>query len=202
MQRFVFACLALLALVALTATPVLSQPPNPLESRNYVKDAHPKGLAPGLGEKAAYGPNLITIPFPPLDPAAAWKEQWICEAAGPAEVQGFRVQCNGASWLDFYIADCCIDSDHWQLKGKAWDANPNTAVTTSPGPMDVWGVPGRIYNYGGNPIWTPKVIDAYIECTYLNGVNVFLAGSWLAFSSDGNCFVTPDVPRSRIDRSP
>ena len=123
-------------------------------------------------------------------------------ATNPADVQGFRVQCNNATFLDFYVADCCIPGDHWQLKGKAWDANPNTGVTTSPGPANRWGVPGRVYNYGGVLPWAPGLIDAYVECTILHGVNVFWAGNWITFASDGNCFVTPDVPRNRIDRSP
>jgi hypothetical protein len=198
MKRFSFVCFALLAL-ALLAIPAVAQP-NPLDSGNYYKPAHESGAAASFG-KAAYGPGPF-IPDPRFEPGVRWTEQWICESAGPAEVQGYRVQCGGASFLDFYIADCCIDLDHWQLKGKAWDANPNTAVTTSPGPRDTWGVPGRVYNYGGSQPYASKQIDAYIECTYLHGVNVFNAGSWIAFASDGACVVTPDVARSRIDRTP
>jgi hypothetical protein len=36
----------------------------------------------------------------------------------------------------------------------------------------------------------------------LHGVDVFAADSLLWLSSDGQCTVTPDAPRNRIDRSP
>jgi hypothetical protein len=156
--------------------------------------------AGGVETKDAILPPFA-IPAPPFDPAIAWREGWLCRSAGPAEVQGFRVQCNNATFLDFHIADCCLPGDHWQLKGKAWDVNPNTGVTTSPGPVPVFSVPGRAYNYGGTG-WNPGGLDAYVECTYLNGVNVFLADSFVWFSSDGNCVVTPDPVVQRIDRAP
>lgn len=145
-------------------------------------------------------PAGFPFPMPPLDPRAVWKDQWLCRSAGPAEVTGFRVQCGNASFLDFHIADCCVPGDHWQLKGKIWDANPNTAVTTSPGPAPAYSVPGRVYRYNGTPF--TKAIDAYVECSYLNGVNLFLADSFVVFSSDGACVVTPDPVVRRIDRTP
>lgn len=187
-------------LVGLTAVVAEAQLPRPEDSRNYVRSS-PPAATPALTDKAAIGPNLFLIPFPPLDPLVNWREQWICESGGPAEVQGFRVQCFGATFLDSHIADCCIDGDHWQLKSKAWDVSPNTAVTTSPGPTNVWGVPGRTYNYGGTP-WVPGLLDTYHECTYLHGTNLFLAASYISFSSDGVCTVTPDLARNRIDRTP
>lgn len=201
-RRTVLVSLMALIAVVLAMGSVMAQLPDPTASRNYIKEALATSKAPALSDKAAFGPNLFLIPFPPLDPAVIWREQWLCQSAGPAEVQGFRVQCFGATFLDSHIADCCLDGDHWQLKGKAWDANPNTAVTTSPGPANVWGVAERTYNYGGSLPWAPGLLDTYHECTYLHGVNVFLAASFLSFSSDGNCVVTPDVARSRIDRSP
>ncbi|HSS78366.1 MAG TPA: hypothetical protein VLV54_16680 [Thermoanaerobaculia bacterium] len=157
------------------------------------------GFGPTTG--GGFRPSVPGFPFPPpppLDPRVIWKDQWVCRAAGPAEVVGFRVQCAAATFLDFHIADCCIPGDHWQLKGKAWDTNPNTAVTTAPGPANLFGVPGRVYNYiaGGGGL------DTYVECSYLHGVNVFLADSFLFFSSDGNCAVTPDPVVRRIDRTP
>ncbi len=130
-----------------------------------------------------------------------WRQLGVCSLNGPAEVQGFRVRCSSASFLDFQIADCCIPGDHWQLKGKNWDRAPNEAVTTSPGPANQYGVAGRVYNYGGTPN-NPKHIDAYVQCTYLDGVDVFGAGSFVLFSSDGTCTVTADAVRSRIDRVP
>jgi hypothetical protein len=146
------------------------------------------------------GIHVSGFPVPVFDPKAIWKDQWICRSAGPAEVTGFRVQCGVSTFLDFHIADCCVPGDHWQLKGKAWDLHPNTGVTTSPGPVPVYSVPGRIYNYGGTAF--NRGIDAYVECSYLTGVNLFLADSFVAFSSDGACVVTPDPVVRRIDRTP
>jgi len=162
-------------------------------------------LNPSVGPFSGGGihpPTGFPFPIPPtLDPKIVWKDQWLCRSAGPAEVVGFRVQCTNATFLDFHIADCCIPGDHWQLKGKVWDVNPNTGVTTSPGPVPVYSVPGRDFNYGGTGI-NPGGLDAYVECSYLNGVNIFLADSYVFFSSDGNCFVTPDPVVRRIDRTP
>lgn len=150
------------------------------------------------------------IPSPPPDTcsaesralsAASWKTQVICSVQGPASVQGYRVRCNNASFLDYQIADCCVAGDHWQLKGKNWDTHPQTAVTTSPGGANAFGLPARLYNFGGTP-QNPGNIDAYLECSYLHGVDLFGAGAFIALSSDGNCTVTPDTPRSRIDRTP
>ncbi len=184
--------LSLVVLVAsVVALPVGAQPPPPNNNPGF-------GPATGSG----FRPSATGFPFPPpppFDPRVAWKEMWVCRAAGPAEVVGFRVQCPMSTFLDFHIADCCIPGDHWQLKGKAWDNNPNTGVTTAPGPANIFGVPGRAYNYapaGGG------VLDAYVECSYLNGVNVFLADSFVFFSSDGACAVTPDPVVRRIDRTP
>jgi hypothetical protein len=177
---------------------------------NYVTSvASPSGTATAIQtgddaaglSKTAVAIGGFLIPPPPLDPKAAWKAEWICRSAGPAEVTGFRVQCANASFLDFHIADCCLPGDHWQLKGKSWDVNPNTGVTTSPGPANLFGVGGRVYNYGGTG-FNPGGLDAYVECSYLNGVNVFLADSFVVFSSDGNCTVTPDPAVQRIDRAP
>lgn len=146
-------------------------------------------------------PVPVTPAPPTAEPAITWKEDWMCSASGPEDVSGFRVRCTNATVLDFYIADCCVPGDHWQLKGKAWDVNPNTAVTTSPGPANIFGVGGRIYNYGGTPV-IPGNLDAYVECSYLHGVNMFGAGSFIQFQSDGPCVVTPDPAVPRIDRTP
>jgi hypothetical protein len=142
---------------------------------------------------------------PTPGPSAAvdvkYEEKAFCSLNGPQEVQGFHVVCAGATYLDFSIADCCIPGDHWQLKGKAWDVNPNTAVTTAPGGANVLGVVGRVYNYSGTPS-NPGGLDAYVECSYLNGVNVFPAGSTVLFSSDGACTLTTVANVQRIDRAP
>lgn len=142
-------------------------------------------------------PASFPFPLPPFDPSVTWTDKWLCRSGGPADVVGFRVQCF-ATFVDFHTADCCIPGDHWQLKGKIWDANPNTGVTTAPGPVPIYSVQGRAYNYSG----VPGKLDAYVECSYLNGVNTFLADTFVVFSSDGACAVFPDPVVRRIDRAP
>jgi len=142
------------------------------------------------------------VPFLPIK---GWRQQLTCVANSPADVTGYRVECNNATYLDFQISDCCIASDHWQLKGKSWDKYPNTAVTTSPDlPANfstLFGLPARVYNYGGTTT-KPRRLDVYVECSYLNGVNWFPAGSTAVLSSDGSCTVTTDPAVRRIDRTP
>jgi len=76
-----------------------------------------------------------------------WKDKALCSISQPADVVNYRVTCQGATFIDFAISDCCIPGDRWQLKGKVWDTHPNTAVTTSPGDSsNSAGVPGRVYN--------------------------------------------------------
>jgi hypothetical protein len=58
-----------------------------------------------------------------------------------------------------------------------------------------------VYNYGGPPTALRR-LDAYIECSYLNGVSLFPAGSSMLLSSDGSCTVTADPAVRRIDRTP
>ena len=169
------------------------------------------GIGPAAAAQAAAPSNIAPRPVgsgfcfggpvPPVDSAAIWQQTCVCDLLGPAEVQGYRVQCANANFLDFHVADCCVAGDHWQLKGKNWDNRPNTAVTTSPGPAGAFGVAGRVYNYGGTA-QNPGNIDTYVECTYLHGVDLFAASSFISFSSNGACVVTPDVVRSRIDRTP
>lgn len=125
-----------------------------------------------------------------------------CNLDGPAQVKGYRVQCNDASYVDFAIADCCISGDHWQLKGKNWDSRPNTAVTTSPGKAGLFGVPARVYNYGGTTD-NPGNMDTYLECSMLHGVDVFGAGSSINITSNASsCTVTADNGRVEINRAP
>jgi hypothetical protein len=196
-----------LILVPLAAAPALAQ----TTASNYiveVTDPAETGAVkidesgnPASETKAAIHPVGFPFPGTALDPKVIWRDQWLCRSGGPAEVTGFRVVCTNASFLDFHIADCCLPGDHWQLKGKDWDRNPNTGVTTSPGPANAYSVPGRVYNYGGTG-FNPGGLNAYVECSYLTGVNVFLADSFVIFSSDGNCTVTPDTTVRRIDRAP
>ena len=131
-----------------------------------------------------------------------FKRQVYCSINGPAEVQGYRVQCRNASYIDFSIADCCIPGDHWQLKAKNWDSAPNTAVTNSPGRAGAFSNAARTYNYGGTP-QNPGNMDTYLQCSMLHGVDVFGAGSYINIVSDASsCTITRDAKRSRIDRAP
>jgi hypothetical protein len=180
-NRWIYVGLILVAsLVATTAT---AQVVSPAESN-----------APRSADEAVPAAEEV-------DAKAIWRQQLDCTLFRPSEVQGYYVQCGApATFLDARHADGFIPGDHFQSKLKSWDNAPNTAVTTSPGPANVFGVPARVYNYGGTP-WNAG-LTAYLECTYLHGVNVFPAGSFIDLSSDGNCTVTADAPRSRIDRSP
>lgn len=180
-----------------TATPQIA---TPQEDRSNVP---PKGAPARRIEEL----RMERVPGEsiPLVPIKGWRQEVACLANSPADVTGYYVECNNATYLDFQISDCCMASDHWQLKGKSWDKYPNTAVTTSPdlpSPGAVlYGLPARIYNYGGT-MARPRRLDAYVECSYLNGVNVFSAGSFVLLSSDGSCTVTPDPAVRRIDRTP
>jgi hypothetical protein len=213
MMTKIVRALGLVGVVVLCAVPPAAGAP--ATQVNYVEEIPtPTSTAVSAQEKSDIV-DLIKIgirppvgfPFPmtPLDPRVVWKDTWLCRfqapaIGGPAEVTGFRVGCAGGTFLDFHIADCCIPGDHYELKGKTWDLKPNTGVTTSPGPVPVYSVPGRVYNYGGTAF--NNGIEAYVECTYLHGVNVFPADSFVIFSSDGVCAVTPDPPRRRINRTP
>jgi len=199
---------AVTSVAALSAAPAWSQQQErtvaqaaaPQDSRSNIP---PKGAASGRIEE--FRMERVPGEAVPLPPIKGWRQQVTCQANSPADVIGYRVECNNASYLDFQISDCCIASDHWQLKGKSWDTYPNTAVTTSPdlpaAAFSLFGLPARIYNYGGTTS-APRRLDAYIECSYLNGVNVFPAGSFALLSSDGSCTVTPDAAVRRIDRTP
>lgn len=159
--------------------------------------AHPNiGICPTADDDG--GRNLQQS-FP------TWFGVDVCNLFSPGDVVNFRVECSGATYLDFMITDWGFPGDHFQLKGKNWDTAPNTAVTTSPGGVFQFSVPGRVYNYGGTP-WNPGNIDTLVECTYLHGVNVGFggsgAGSFVFFMSDGSCDVTRTAVEARIDRSP
>jgi hypothetical protein len=131
-----------------------------------------------------------------------WQGKDLCNLRAPGEVVAFRVACEGATYLDFRIADCCIPGDHFQLRGRNWDRAPQTAVTTSPGGNGAYGVPARVYNYGGTSS-RPGHMDALIECTYLHGVDIFSAGAYVHFESDGTgCVVERRTVDMRVDRSP
>lgn len=159
-------------------------------------------VAPTDGENE---PTLEERDSPPLaqevDAKAIWRQAVNCTLGRPSDIQGYDVRCTNATFLDARSADCCIPGDHFQVKVKNWDRAPNTAVTTSPGPAGVFGVPARVYNYNGTPE-NPRNLHARVECGYLHGVDVFGAGSTVDLSSDGTCVVTADPLISRIDRSP
>lgn len=203
-MRRPFLGILLLLLAALAAIPLAAQtqgtPPaatRPVAGRSSNVPSRPRTPSDLKSARVERLPGSA-IPWIPI---GSWQQEVICSAETPADVAGYRVVCPQASFLDFQIADCCVPGDHWQLKGKAWDLYPNTAVTTSPGPDSVYGLPARVYNYGGTTS-NPKGLDVYLECTYLHGVNLFSAGSYILLSSDGACTVTPDPNVRRIDRTP
>jgi hypothetical protein len=201
--------IAVTAVAALSAAPAWSQSQNGAMAAQAAAPREGRSNVPPAGAPARKIEELRMervpgepVPFPPI---RGWRQEVICQANSPAEVTGYHVVCNNATYLDFQTSDCCLASDHWQLKGKSWDKEPNSAVTTSPdlpSPFTtLYGLPARIYNYGGT-VAMPRRLDAYVECSYLNGVNVFPAGSFALLSSDGSCTVTPDAAVRRIDRTP
>ena len=116
----------------------------------------------------------------------------------PGQVQRYAVSCPGTKQLDVRVADCCIPGDHWQVKVKSWDFKPNTAVATSPGGDGDFSAPARVFTYSSS-----RDMNALIECSYLHGVNVFPAESFLLVeSSGGACSVTDVGITEEIDRSP
>lgn len=118
----------------------------------------------------------------------------LCTLQRPGQVQRFAVTCPApATTLDAFISDGFIPGDHWQLKVKIWDNNPNTAVTTSPGPVIAFSTSARTYTYG-------TTVNALAECSYLHGVNIFPASSFIAFSP--GCTVTSLGVTDEISRSP
>jgi len=206
-MRTVTRTLIAIAAVATFATPAWSQAQRdvstPIPAQNVRSNIPPKGApAPSMEDLRVERVPGQAVALPALP---GWRQVVNCLANSPADVIGYRVQCSNASYLDFQISDCCIPNDHWQLKGKSWDVYPNTAVTTSPNPPAgaslLYGLPARIYNYGGTS-WAPRGLDAYVECSYLNGVNVFPGLAYVLLSSDGSCTVTPDPAVHRIDRTP
>lgn len=136
-----------------------------------------------------------------LYPRARWREMVVCNLDRPSEIQRYNVTCTGATRLDAQVADCCMVGDHWEAKIKAWDSAPNTAVTTAPGAVNVFGVSSRVYNYGGTA-QAPGQLNAEVDCSYIHGINVFPAGANLALSSDGTCTVTDLGTSDAINRTP
>jgi len=124
-----------------------------------------------------------------------------CQINRPSQVDRFFIVCaSGTTQIDVAIADCCIPGDHWQVKAKAWDEKPNTAVQTAP-PNNAFSPPARVVNYGGTS--SNHDLKALIECSYLNGVDVFPAGSFITVTSTGGtCTSTPLGQEDRIDRAP
>jgi hypothetical protein len=121
-----------------------------------------------------------------------------CLLQRPGQVQRFRVTCTGTHKVDVKTADCCLEGDHWQMKVKAWDTRPNTAVTTSPGGIGHFGVVARVYNYNAT-----QPLDTLVECSYLHGVNVFPAETSIIVEHTGGACTATDLGFSdEIDRTP
>jgi hypothetical protein len=185
-----------LLVVALGGVPVLAQQfPSDLTIVELPRGTKNTASTDDLSLKAT------AIAAERLFPQARWKQTVVCNLDRPSEVQRYAVTCTGASRLDAHVADCCMDGDHWEAKIKNWDRAPNTGVTTSPGPANAFGVITRVYNYGGTP-QNPGHISAEVDCSYIHGIDVFPAGSYIALSSDGNCSVTDLGTQDSINRTP
>ncbi len=188
MRKLMHTCVLMLLMVFLASTPALAQ----------------AGAAP-TGESDNAPTDLEKAQPPPAAdvlPDTRFEQILFCTLDRPSEVQRYNVQCSNARRVDVQIADCCIPGDHWEAKSKAWDRAPNTAVTTSPGGQNVFGLRSRVYNYGGTP-QNPRNINVEVDCAYIHGVNVFGAGSFLRITSDSpNCAITDLGKRDAINRTP
>lgn len=134
-------------------------------------------------------------------PRARWRESVSCTLDRASEVQRYAIECQNATRLNAQIADCCIAGDHWEIKAKVWDVRPNTAVTTAPGGANVFGVPLRVFNYGGTPE-NPRHLYGEVDCSFLHGVDLFPASSTVVLTSDGSCTVRDLGKRDEINRTP
>ncbi len=124
-----------------------------------------------------------------------------CDLSRPSQIQRYFVVCTpGTTQIEVAIADCCIPGDHWQVKVKAWDASPNTAVQTAP-PNNVFSPPAQVLNYGGTA--HNRDLEALVECSYIDGVDVWPAGSSITVASvGGTCTSTNLGLEDAIDRTP
>ncbi len=188
MSNLMYSCVLMLLMASLSVTLAMGQ----IQS------------APADGSDNA--PTELEKEHPPpatdVAPDTRFQQVLFCTLDRPSEVQRYNVQCTNARRVDVQIADCCIPGDHWEAKSKAWDAAPNTAVTTSPGAQNVFGLRSRVYNYGGTP-QNLRNINVEVDCSYIHGVNVFGAGSFLRITSDSpNCVVTDLGKRDSINRTP
>lgn len=151
----------------------------------------------------AAGTNPNKFLFGLIDDALPDKTSDIrfCSISAPGQVRRYDVTCPGARRLDVRIADGFIAGDHWEAKVKVWDEKPNTAVTTSPGQSNVLGASARVYKYAGTPF--NQDLRALVECSYIHGINVFPAASFIRFNSDGNACAIVDLGvTSEIKRTP
>jgi len=130
--------------------------------------------------------------------ASSWLWQ-TCTLQRPGQVQRFSVSCPyfydlRNPKLHVWISDAAIPGDHWEARVKAWDANPNVSVTTSPGGVPEFGTSAVVYNYEDPPSYPgfPALLYAEVDCRYLHGVNIFPASASLIFWSNVNsCKVSP-----------
>jgi len=161
------------------------------------------GLAavPLAGQEVAIAKERNTIDVieaaPRTDTNASELE--LCRLEGPWEIQRWSVTCNDATTLMVEVQDVAVPGDHWQVKAKIWDGNPNTAVATAPGGQDVFGAPANVYTYGAT-----QPLRAFIECSYIHGNNNFPGDAVVRISTDGTC--TPTLTDrgvvAAIDRTP
>jgi hypothetical protein len=108
-----------------------------------------------------------------------------CILDRPSQVQRFGVRCLSTPHLDAKIADCCLAGDHWKVRVRAWDPQPNEAVATSSGQEGDFSMPARVFTYS-----TSWDMYAVIECSYQHGTSVFPIEADILVETGGNtCFV-------------
>lgn len=173
--------IVILTVLALAQAPLVAQ----IQQEEITQEAN----VLNAGERAA-------PPSPQLDPQAQFQTTVFCDLNRPSEVQRWHVVCLGGTQLDVQVADCCISGDHFEAKSKLWDSNPNTVVTTSPGPAFVFGVLSRAYSYGAS-------INGEVDCSYIHGTGIFPMSAFFNISSDAaSCTVTSLGKRDAINRTP
>lgn len=148
----------------------------PVAPRANVLPALPAGVA---AERALPG-------FIDERPPQGNVQMLTCSTNRPHQIQRFAVSCRSQA-LDVSISDCCIPGDHWEARVQSRDEKPVTAMTTAPGPANLFGAPARVYRFAGTP-FNPN-LDALIECRYIHGIHVFPAAATLRLTSSGPCTV-------------
>ena len=98
----------------------------------------------------------------------------------PSQVQRYLVTVPDGTRIDTIIEDGGLNGDHWVATCKVWDAKPNTAVASAPGPVGSFSAPARCFSYSA-----AGFMQMVVEVTYSHGINLFGASGDLTFTNTG-----------------